>query len=199
MKGKTLIQVFAEEEAKMSISPEILKRMQGADSAPLNRSRLSSGGLCGTAKQVKWASAIRGEALDNSWPTEEAKKLENITDATWWIANRDIVNTLKYKEPTPAQLLQSELTEHSPVKTVKSAWTDTRRMSDALEWARSVSRNPRLANAAILATLACLYTKDSNMREQLCGESERLLEQGEDDTAKDIDAIKKMIWKAKKP
>ncbi len=79
----------------MSINPKILAKL-GRDGDGV--------ALEGTPKQVEWAKSIRATALALVWPDHIRHKLTQIKDATWWIANKAITRTLKYKEPDPKQL-----------------------------------------------------------------------------------------------
>lgn len=82
----------------MSINPKILAKL-GRDGDGV--------ALEGTPKQVEWAKSIRATALALVWPDNIRYKLTQIKDATWWIANKAITRTLKYKEPDPKQLASS--------------------------------------------------------------------------------------------
>jgi hypothetical protein len=105
----------------MSIDPRILAKLKSgpptanvpdADDRPVqeelfDQSPFVTRGLpvlVGTFKQIRWAVTIRDDMLALRWPEAEKAKLTKVTDASWWIANRTAVNSMKYKEPAPHQL-----------------------------------------------------------------------------------------------
>jgi hypothetical protein len=177
--------------------------------------------LTGSTAQIKWATSIRSGALGIKWPPGEREKLLQISDSSWWIANKLIVNTMKFKEPSPAQMAGSnrsasestagdkeppeeEDRPHStpavpvmiPPRSTEAQKLHDRedfedRVSDAEKWAESVSHTPKLAEAAILAVLSRLY-KDP-MKTRLRGVAERKMAQAEQAIEKDKDAIRRML------
>ena len=78
----------------MSINPKILARL----------GRVGLATLTGSEKQVKWATTIRSDALKLTWPDGVHATLTQVKDATWWIANKHMTITMKFKEPAPNQL-----------------------------------------------------------------------------------------------
>jgi hypothetical protein len=195
------------------IDPKILKRM-------LEDERGWPVALSGSKAQVKWAETIRRGALALHWPHEVRCKLNLITDSTWFIANRDITTTMKFKEPSPKQVTgcssirpaaessaeqeeppEEEERPHSspaapsmiPPRTAAAQKLHDfeDRVSDAERWAESVSHTPKLAEAAILAVLSRLY-KDP-MKARLRGLAERKMVEAVNAIEKDKDAIRRML------
>lgn len=174
--------------------------------------------LVGTPKQVKWAVTIRDNALDLTWPAETEAKLKSIVDSTWWIANKSIVHTMKFKEPSPHQIVggsappKGRAPGNSPSPaTPSSAYLDAmtplsgappverrtpheKRVDDALAWAESVSRHPTLAQAAILSCLRFAYPKGA-MRDRITAKGRELLAQANMEVNRDTDAIQLMLSK----
>ncbi len=72
--------------------------------------------LCGTPRQIKWATSIRNDAMGIKWQPGVREKLMQVTDATWWIANRLIVDTLKFKEPSPEQMAGCSVGRSTPAE-----------------------------------------------------------------------------------
>lgn len=186
----------------MSIDPKILARMQRElPSAEYIDAMTPLTGappvahlpaLTGSEKQVKWATTIRAEALALVWPAEVAAKLRSIVDSTWWIANKAITVSMKFKEPSPHQLVggpppppkgrtQPELPT-TPAATVFDSCTG---------FAASVSRTPKQAEATILALLAKLYKPP--VREQLQAAARRVKADAEFEVGRDLDAINKLL------
>ena len=177
--------------------------------------------LTGAWKQKKWAIDLRNVALDLKWPEDVVDRLKRVTDSTWWIANRNIVKDMKYKEPVlsqmhtgsgPRQLPQQtnlgvgigprfESTLDGVVTAAGALDADERqnrrardaaaRVSDAERWAASVSQNPKLAEAAILAVLSRLY--EGTMKARLRNSAREALDAVENAVAKDTDAINRML------
>lgn len=179
--------------------------------------------LTGSWKQRKWAIDLRNVALESKWPDDTRRLLRNVVDATWWIANSKIVNTLKFKPPAANQLAGPELAlrlngpqlpqremealtsmsnmlkrdeqrNPEPAPRSREQMTDDQRLTDAERWAESISHKPHLAKAAILATLSRLY-KDGNLKNRMRTASRAALAKAdtEDADAKDIDAIERML------
>lgn len=172
--------------------------------------------LRGSEAQIKWARTIRDNTLNLEWPSDTALKLARIVDSTWWIANRFIVNNMKFKEPSEAQMIDvagmvaqvagaEEEAEEEQVRTHGQAATTAqplsqldRRLSDAEKWAHSVSFNPQLAEAAILAVLSRLY-KEPAFKDGLRKRSQKLIDHCSKNPAsseaddKDMDAIRRML------
>lgn len=96
----------------MSIDPKILAKLQAQTEIPLPSrdgdlaavQRCLPCSLEGTPKQVSWAEGIRMQALLLKWQDAVLSKLARIKDATWWIANKGILDTCKFKEPLPQQM-----------------------------------------------------------------------------------------------
>jgi len=61
--------------------------------------------LRGTPKQVKWATPIRANALEQKFNVHSLELLRTIDDSTWWIANRVSGDKLvmTFKDPAPHQ------------------------------------------------------------------------------------------------
>lgn len=172
--------------------------------------------LRGSPAQIKWAVTIRENALKLRWGPEVAAMLVSITDATWWIANKSIVNTMKFKEPAPQQMDGSAPTPPSTAGRTPAAGVSTpaatpladafaanaqraqttraanERFTEAEQWAESVCHNPMLAKAAILAVLSKLY-KDGEIKERMRRASRVALAQAENAIDKDVDAINRML------
>jgi hypothetical protein len=178
----------------MSIDPKILARRAACNSL-LNGPLATD--LTGTDKQVKWAAYIRDEALALTWPPEVEAKLRKINDSTWWIANKTIATTMKFKEPAPHQLVggpppppkgretQPELAPQTSPTLAADVFTS------CIGFAASVSRNPKQAEATILALLAKLYKPP--MRDKLQAESRRIKVEAEFEVGRDLDAINKLL------
>ena len=190
----------------MSIDPKILARMEGR--SVMNQMEDSLAGvalpaLTGTPKQVKWATTIRENALALEWPPDIEAKLKSIVDSTWWIANKTITTSMKFKEPAPHQLLggppqppqqgRSTQPELVPQTSPAPAANLNKRLDDALAWAESVSRHPTLAHAAILAALAGRYSGE--MKSRMKAKAQEILAQGDLEVNRDIDAIRLMLAK----
>lgn len=199
----------------MAIDPKILARMKppqddGQDlddlpgmPAPVPQRGRSLGlpDLTGTPKQVKWALTIRENALALDWPPSINQKLWSIVDSSWWIANKAIVSTMKFKEPSPNQLVGPEAALFAVVnsKEAHEAFmaledkmeANQTRLNDAAAWAASVSRHPKLAEAAILAVLSRLYKGD--MRHDLQAKAHQIIREANFEIGRDLDAITKML------
>lgn len=187
---------------RMSIDPKILAQMGKATVMTALR---------GSPKQIKWATTIRDEALALSWPPEVEAKLKQVADSTWWIANKTITTTMKFKEPaltqmagapmtnstaTGSALQQPDLghqTSHAPV-----APSTNSRMVEAAAFAASVSQMPEYAEAAILAVFYRLY-KEPVMKASLRAAGLAALEKARCAAPmvianpKDVDAIKRLL------
>lgn len=188
----------------MSIDPKILARMEGRsvmNQVEDNLAGIALPALTGTPKQVKWATTIRAEALALEWPPQVAATLRSINDSTWWIANKTIPTTMKFKEPAPHQLVggppqpqgRSTQPELTPQPSPTPAANLNKRLDDALHWAESVSRHPTLAHAAILAALAGRYSGE--MKSRMKAKAQEILAQGDLEVNRDIDAIRLMLAK----
>lgn len=163
--------------------------------------------LRGSPKQIKWAVTIRGDALDLCWPLSTETLLRSVDDASWWIANRTLCVTLKFNEPMPHQRVGlrsppepalppehagESLTLHADPPSEEAPSQSVRdRTDDAIAWAASVSRHPKMAEAAILAVLSRLY-KDS-MRRELKMRAEKVLAEADFEVGRDLEAINRML------
>lgn len=205
----------------MGIDPKIIAQLERAKQAPQDNgvdaelpgmpAATPNGAgalpmLRGTPKQIKWATTIRENALALEWVPAIRAMLVSVVDSTWWIANRAMVSTMKFKDPSPQQCAMAapkvmnqeyyEAVGGTPavrgIVQVAQEAINRKRLEDAFDWAHSVAQNPRLAEAAIVAVLSRLY-KDPDMRQRLRRKGNELLEQGEADTAKDVDAIRRML------
>jgi len=202
----------------MAIDPKILARMQsvedGVPSAeyidamtPLSGAPLQGEpttgmplpALRGSEKQVKWATTIRANALALDWPSANYALLRSVVDSTWWIANKAIVNTMKFKPPSSQQTNGSVAIDNTTApldvdvveRQNRLARDVEARVSDAERWAASVSKNPERAKAAILAVLSRLY--EGTMKTRLRNASRAALEASGEADAKDMDAINRML------
>lgn len=190
----------------MAIDPKILARMQRSspesDEPELPNVVSDTGDLPllrGSPAQVKWAITIRRNILALSWPAATLYLLKSVADSTWWIANKGAVATMKFKAPAPHQCVggvvaQTEMDmdeSGSPVEQEQYR-SDSTRISDAEQWAKSVSQNPALAESAILAVLSKLY-KTPRIKEALRAASRRARDSAENAVAKDVDAINRML------
>jgi len=179
--------------------------------APLAQRGQSLGlpNLTGTPKQIKWALTIREDTLALAWPPETATILKSIVDSTWWIANKTVVHTMKFKAPSPHQLVggpppppatgrtQPGSTPARQSASPAPAATSSphqKRLDDAMLWAESVSRHPTLAQAAILSCLRFAYPKGA-MRNQITAKARELLAQANMEVNRDTDAIQLMLSK----
>lgn len=158
--------------------------------------------LAGTWKQRKWAIDLRNKTLTLKWPAEVVAKLKSITDSTWWIANKAIVTSMKFKEPAanqvqggvPSAAYIDAMTPLSGAPPVERRTPHQKRLDDALLWAASVSRHPTLAQAAILSCLRFAYPKGA-MRDQITAKARELLAQANMEVNRDTDAIQLMLSK----
>lgn len=193
----------------MAINPEILSQMKGgeriadqrAETCTLREWDTALPALTGSPAQIKWAATIRERALANVWPAATFSQLVHIVASAWWIANKSIVDTLKFKEPAPGQM---EGGQSQPELPVKPARTEGQRVADcgpvppdaraneAHLWAHSVSLNPKLAEAAILAVLAKLY-KEPDIKASLKQKALSIMNAAEAATTKDAEAIFRML------
>jgi len=192
----------------MSINPKILARMKlphngqpdlgmtGEPEPALPHDRhLDCAPLTGAWKQRKWAIDLRNVALDLKWPDAVNKKLRSISDATWWIANRAIVTTMKFKEPSPEQMQSGVPSDAmTPAAGAPQRTPHQKRVDDAMLWAESVSRHPTLAQAAILSCLRFAYPK-GEMRNRITAKGRELLAQANVEVNRDTDAIQLMLSK----
>lgn len=154
--------------------------------------------LTGTWKQRKWGIDIRNKALELDWPEDTRMLLRNIMDSTWWIGNKDIVHTMKFKTPEPRQLLHESvppenegqllLTDTPPADSVQ------KRTGDVLLWAESVSRHPLMAQAAILSCLRFAYPP-GDMRDWISVKAREALAQADMAVGRDRSAIEKILAK----
>lgn len=155
--------------------------------------------LRGSPAQNKWATTIRANTLALDWPSQTYALLRSVDDSTWWIANKAIVNTLKFKPPAPHQCAgghppqprQAELDDDVVAQQSRMERDAAARLSDAERWAKSVSQHPKLAEAAILAVLSRLYKGE--MQARLRRLAREALEGAEHAVNKDTDAINRMI------
>lgn len=160
--------------------------------------------LTGTWKQRKWAIDIRNKALALKWPTDVYNLLRCVADSTWWIANKGIVTSMKYKIPAPEQIegpsaefvasLSASVGRPAVAHKSPAAVPQQKRLDDALLWAESVSRHPTLAQAAILSCLRFAYPKGA-MRDQITAKARDLLAQANMEVSRDTDAIQLMLKK----
>ena len=154
-----------------------------------------------------------------AWPTDRFNILCRVDDSTWWIANKTIATTMKYKEPTSQQLVGSQKQpEPAPARPVNLAYAamesgkspylppvaaalppDEKRVSAAALWAHSVSQTPALAEAALLAVLVKLY-REPEMKQALRTKASLLMaaprfkpENLSAADQKDVDAIRRML------
>jgi len=198
----------------VKVDPRIIDQMKAAlptELPGINTDPTGQHVLRGSAAQVKWAVTIRANALALTWTAEHRAKLERIVDASWWIANRTALPGMKYKEPSAAQMADTgnfanqEMYEMMGGKTaplsndekfkqaLPPSYVDRMtRLTDAERWAASVSQNPKLAEAAILAVLSRLYKEDA-MRTALRSAAQRALEAANAAVDKDTDAIRRML------
>ena len=173
--------------------PEQPEALEPADSSQLPELR-------GSPAQIKWALTIRQNTLKLEWPPATRTLLWSIVDSTWWIANKAIVTTLKFKPPVSSQL---SVTTASPnlaaafagnAERARERKADEARFNEAEKFAESVSKDPKLAKAAILAVLSKLY-RDSKLKEDMRRASRAAMEQADLEHAdeRDIDAINRML------
>ena len=183
--------------------------VQPEESSVRKDPELGPGELFGSVRQVAFANSVREKALQQAWKKQDWDLLLCIQDATWWIGNRHMLNRLKYKMPAPNQVNaqgrtllkaretpESEATgddgtAHESDAGPPSGDTDTR-STDAAAWAKSVSRHPLLAEAAILSVLQRLY-KNPSMRDRLREQAYAALEAAKVALDKDTEAIHKML------
>ena len=174
--------------AELAVSPlyeEPIKRTLGPELPELK----------GTPKQIKWATSIRVEALSACWSVEADALLRSVVDSTWWIANRTDLNVGKYKQPLPHQLLGGQPQADLPAAGEPAYQQPVaRRISDAEQWASSVSCKPLLAEASIIAVLSRLYT-EPGMRNALRARAQHILDTAPITHAddKDVDAIQRIL------
>ena len=189
----------------MAIAPNILARLQRHE--PSAQSEPTAGiplpALRGSPAQIKWATTIRADALALDWPGDEDALLRRVVDSSWWIANKGVVHSMKFKPPVDAQLegsaspavkvaAQADLLDADVIDRQNRAARDAQaRVSDAERWAKSVSQNPKLAEAAILAVLSRLY--NGTMKTRLRISAQDALDAAGDMLTKDTDAINQML------
>lgn len=152
--------------------------------------------LRGSEKQIKWATTIRADALALDWPPPVVITLRSVDDASWWIANKGMVNTMKFKEPSPNQLAGSSKSNPLPAKGDQPPGAPLppevqSRFDDAVGWAASVSRHPLMAKAAILALLSTKYTGE--MRSRLQAVTRETIGEIDFEIGRDMDAINRML------
>lgn len=161
--------------------------------------------LVGRPKQVTWAESIREQALALKWSDADALKLRSIVDATWWIANRYIISTMRYKEPAPHQVQgkvreilnkfdRATSTPHSSefqATQDSASSTTTDRAGDALKFAQSVSRHPKTAEATILALFYRLYKPP--LREIFLQHAEKAVQEADFEIQRDLDAVHRLL------
>lgn len=216
----------------MTIDPAILAQMEGARAVDMANRLLTLPALTGSPKQIKWATTIREKTVALQWPDDLAVKLRSIVDATWWIANKTIITTMKFKEPVPHQIVgghplpastgrskQPELGPQTSKSPAAQPWKrDFNPVLDALNagkitpkpaaaaqlpaqgmavfdscvgFATSVSRNPKQAEATIIALLAKLYKPP--IRDALQDWGRHLKAEAEFETGRDLDAINRLL------
>src|SRR5574337_675098 len=90
----------------MSINPKILAKMGRDDDGmePEVNGVPVAVTLEGSPKQIQWAQTIRTDALKLRWPEATRALLLRIKDATWWIANKSVTRSMKFKQPDAKQL-----------------------------------------------------------------------------------------------
>lgn len=188
----------------MAIDQRILDQMKPATPADIdygNPNVLPP--LTGSPAQIKWAVTIRQNTLALVWPEDTRKLLRNIVDSTWWIANKAIVNTFKFKPPGNHQLASNTPVPQQPdlaaafagnAERSREQRADEERLTDAERFAESVSRKPALAKATVLAIMSRLY-KDGNLKTKMRKASRAALAKADitDADAKDLDAIERML------
>ena len=141
--------------------------------------------LKGTPAQVKWANTIRDNTFKLGWLPEVFNMLTSVSDATWWIANKSIPYTMKYKEPTPGQMASADNQPDlaaakvakvaSEIRKGKSPVLDSaRRLNDAHSWAKRMASDSSTAELAILALLTRMYNEPA-MRLPLKRRTEAML------------------------
>lgn len=168
--------------------------------------------LRGSPAQIKWALTIRENTLKLEWPEATRWLLRTIVDSTWWIANKSVVTTLKFKPPTPPQIdTRYGVTPAAPVglgqrqpnlagalagnaERSRERMADTARVNEAAKFAASVSKDPKAAEAAILAVLSKLY-RDGRLKDEMRTASRAALAVVDHDNMdeRDIDAIERML------
>jgi len=130
----------------MEIDPKIIAQMGSAVTSP------PDDGICcplrGSPKQLAWAKDLRKRTLSNVWPVSVAAMLRKIADSSWWIANEDIVNTLKFKPPSEHQMYGNERQPELP--TAAELETHTRKAQASRRAAQQLSVPPpdKTVNAA---------------------------------------------------
>lgn len=152
--------------------------------------------LVGTPKQVAWAELIRFDILGSECPPDVVETLLKVQDSSWWIANRNLLKNGQFKEPAPYQLVgcapeEGDASVKRPPVDCSPAPESQARGNDAAAWAASVSRHPKMAEAAILAVLSRLYKDD--MRSVLKAKAKQVLKEADFEVTRDIDAINRML------
>lgn len=186
--------------------PELLNETQIDEPSPMDvvpaNGELPE--LRGSPAQIKWALTIRANTLELEWPFETRQMLRSIVDSTWWIANKSVVNTMKFKNPSMMQMVPVVRTTSRPIsdsvgkalasnaERSRERRADEQRFTDAEQWAESVSQNPKLAKSAILAVLSRLY-KDGALKESMRRASRAALAEATGAVDKDVDAINRML------
>ncbi len=196
----------------MSIDPKILEKRR---ETAVGR-RVDAGGLpalTGSEKQIKWATTIREAALALALSDDVRMKFSRIVDSTWWIANKGFMNTMKFKEPAPHQLVggapdettqrvqrllgepvesQREWNSMSPSEHRDAPRASTpERANDCADFAASVSKHPKKAEAAVLALLSRLYK--GQMKEILSAKAMTAVIEAQFEDGRDLEAIKKLL------
>jgi hypothetical protein len=217
--GRGTAAVLSDASMSMGIDPKILAQLERAKQAPqddgvdaelpgMPAATPNGAGalpmLRGSEKQIKWATTIRETVLGFEWTPNLEAVLRTVVDSTWWIANRAMIQTMKFKPPSLNQTTSSVLPVIAPppvldyavrMTQVAQEGVNRKRLDDAFAWAHSVAQDPRLAEAAIVAMLYRQY-KDPDMRLRLRRKGDELLELAETGVAKDVDAIRRMLFSA---
>lgn len=127
--------------------------------------------LQGTEPQAQWAEKIRSDALTIIPPADVAR-IAKVHDSTWWIANRYALKQGKFKEPAeyqmggpapeasaPAQGFAGDVPESftKGLEQAEMLEQELKEQPDAIQFARSVSQIPELAEITILALMGRAY------------------------------------------
>lgn len=158
--------------------------------------------LRGSPAQIKWASTIRDNALSVLAGGPEYDLLYSIDDATWWLANRAPGNESllggAYAPPAPHQVVGGPPLPPRAARKPVAMPPQPDELHDAIKFAVSVSRNPKLAELAVIAALSRLYRGNeaacfknyvehclNGLRDQVITELDR-----------DLDGIRRILGKA---
>jgi hypothetical protein len=129
--------------------------------------------LQGTQPQVQWAEKIRLDALTVIPPADVAR-IAKVHDSTWWIANRYALKQGNFQEPAEYQMIVGEPAPEASAPAqgfagdVPESFTrgleqaemmeqELKEQPDAIQFARSVSQIPELAEITILALMGRAY------------------------------------------